>query len=477
MELILTTFIVPHNVDLLVKYQAHINVERVNHDGMHKYLFKYVTKGFDCARIGLQINASAPGSSSNTINEINNYLECRYVTPNDAAWRLLQYDIHYSDPSVERLPVHLPLENSVVFIEEDDLEEVIEDPNNLRTKLTSWLEANNKFPTAQHYTYIEFPEHFIWHSNGKYWDIRRGSHNKISRIAHVNPTQGDTYYLRMLLHIVKGATSFSEIRTITGHEYPTFRSACQALGLLGDDQEWSLALNDAAQWASPYQLRQLFITLLLFCEVTNPRNLFHDHAAKMSEDIRYHMNRNSSIPNSSASDLFVNSSLLFELDKLLRDAGYCLSHFNLPIPDNIGSASTHNRLLLDELSYDVTTLAASVANDIPKLNNNQKIVFHSISNSVLSNEGRTFFIYGYGGTAKTFLWTTLLNFIRSKGKIALAVASSGIAALLLPGGRTPHSRFKIPLDIRENSMCSIKKTHICQNLFSKHLLLFGMEHQ
>uniref|UniRef100_A0A453RSS9 Uncharacterized protein n=1 Tax=Aegilops tauschii subsp. strangulata TaxID=200361 RepID=A0A453RSS9_AEGTS len=46
-------FIVPHNVDLVVKYQAHINVEKVNHDGMHKYLFKYVTKGFDCAGIGL----------------------------------------------------------------------------------------------------------------------------------------------------------------------------------------------------------------------------------------------------------------------------------------------------------------------------------------------------------------------------------------------------------------------------------------
>jgi hypothetical protein len=43
-------FVVPHNVDLVVKYQAHINVEKVNHDGMHKYLFKYVTKGFDCAR-------------------------------------------------------------------------------------------------------------------------------------------------------------------------------------------------------------------------------------------------------------------------------------------------------------------------------------------------------------------------------------------------------------------------------------------
>ncbi len=51
----------------------------------------------------------------------------------------------------------------------------------------------------------------------------------------------------MLLHIVKGPRSFAEIRTISGHEYPTFRAACEALGLLGDDQEWSNALKDAAQ--------------------------------------------------------------------------------------------------------------------------------------------------------------------------------------------------------------------------------------
>ncbi len=42
------------------------------------------------------------------------------------------------------------------------------------------------------------------------------------------------------------------------------------------------------------------------------------------------------------------------------------------------------------------------------------------------------------------------------GYIALAVASSGIAALLLPGGRTAHSCFKIPLDIHEDSICAVK---------------------
>jgi hypothetical protein len=177
----------------------------------------------------------------------------------------------------------------------------------------------------------------------------------------------------------------------------------------------------------------------------------------MSEDIVYRVNRVASSSNSSSMDTFVASSLLFELEKLLRDAGYSLSHFNLPIPDDIGIASTENRLLLDKLTYDSNLLSSSVQTNIPRLNSCQKNVFDAICNSVMNKEGRTFFVYGYGGTGKTFLWTTILNFIRDQGKIALAIASSGIAALLLPRGRTPHSWFKIPLDIKQNSMCSIKK--------------------
>jgi hypothetical protein len=291
-------FIVPHNVDLVVKFQAHINVERVNRDGMHKYLFKYVTKGFDCARIGIQRGPSSADQLNDIVNEINNFLECCCVTPNDGAWRLLQYDIHYTDPSVERLPVLLPFENNVVFTEDGDLEEVLDNLNNVRTKLTSWLETNNSNASATNYTYIEFSEHFTWHANGKYWNTRRGKHNKISCIAHVNPAQGEAYYLCMLLHIVKGAKSFSDIRTVGGHEHPTFREACQALGLPGDDQEWSNAMTDSAQWGSPYQLRQLFVTLLLFCEVSDPLKLFTEHASHMSEDFNYQMNRMSSSANS-----------------------------------------------------------------------------------------------------------------------------------------------------------------------------------
>ncbi|GKF76567.1 ATP-dependent DNA helicase PIF1-like protein, partial [Tanacetum coccineum] len=45
--------------------------------------------------------------------------------------------------------------------------------------------------------------------------------------------------------------------------------------------------------------------------------------------------------------------------------------------------------------------------------------------------------------------------LRSKGEIVLNVASSGIAALLLEGGRTLHSRFAISINVVEDSMCHI----------------------
>nr|GEV52828.1 ATP-dependent DNA helicase pfh1-like [Tanacetum cinerariifolium] len=51
----------------------------------------------------------------------------------------------------------------------------------------------------------------------------------------------------------------------------------------------------------------------------------------------------------------------------------------------------------------------------------------------------------------------LLAKIRSEGHIALATATSGIAASILPGGRTAHSRFKIPLDLAVGSVCRVRK--------------------
>lgn len=71
-----------------------------------------------------------------------------------------------------------------------------------------------------------------------------------------------------------------------------------------------------------------------------------------------------------------------------------------------------------------------------------------------------FFIYSYGGTGKTYIWRVMSASLRSKGDILMIVASSGVATLLMPGGRTTHSRFSISLNVDEFTTCSIDKKKI-----------------
>merc|ERR1712020_218977 len=79
--------------------------------------------------------------------------------------------------------------------------------------------------------------------------------------------------------------------------------------------------------------------------------------------------------------------------------------------------------------------------------------------SVNNGKGRLFFLEAPGGTGKTFVTSLLLAKVRQQDKIALAVASTGIASYLLPGGRTAHSMFKLPLDLttKEAPTCNIRK--------------------
>ena len=85
----------------------------------------------------------------------------------------------------------------------------------------------------------------------------------------------------------------------------------------------------------------------------------------------------------------------------------------------------------------------------------QKKVHEEIISVVSSKRGGFFFVHGFGGTGKTFIWNSLTASVRANGGIIFNVASSGIAATLLPSGRTAHYRFCIPIDVNEDSICSI----------------------
>ncbi|XP_020270998.1 uncharacterized protein LOC109846187 [Asparagus officinalis] len=90
------------------------------------------------------------------------------------------------------------------------------------------------------------------------------------------------------------------------------------------------------------------------------------------------------------------------------------------------------------------------------MNIQQRRVYDEVIESVINKTGGLYFLYGHGGTRKTYVWNSIITRLRFEGKIILAIASYGIAYVLLPKGRTTHSRFQILNLLKEYSTCVIK---------------------
>jgi hypothetical protein len=129
----------------------------------------------------------------------------------------------------------------------------------------------------------------------------------------------------------------------------------------------------------------------------------------------------------------------------------------MPYLNTLLLSQSNNRLLQEELDYDRIFLVEEHSKLFSDLNYEQRKIYDAVIRSVTENKGGVLFVYGHGGTGKTFLWRTLICQLRLEGKIVIAVASFGIAALLLPGGRTTHSRFQIPINITDSSTCRFKQ--------------------
>ncbi|KAH0735831.1 hypothetical protein KY285_011538 [Solanum tuberosum] len=463
-------YVVPYNRNLIVKFDAHINVELCNYSRSVKYLFKYVNKGSDRATIGIECS-----DTTTERDEIKRYLDCRYISATKACWRIFKFDIHHREPAVERLPFHLQGENTIVFQEERCPESILNKPDIVKTKFTEWFEANKEFEDARDLTYSDFPTRWVWDATGKRW-TRRKKGKSIGRIYFAHPASGERFYIRMLLNFVKGSTSFESIRTINGVRYDTYKEACYALGLLEDDKEWNDCLAEAACWASGNELRNLFVTILIHCQVSDSSKLWRSNYEILSEDITSLQRKRFQLEDLQLTEKQLESYTLFEIETILVKMGKSLKDIHgMPLPDSTLMNDTGNRLINEELEYDKSCLKEVHDKSFALLNDCQKIAYEAIISSVVNEEGRLFFINGHGGTGKTFLWNTIISKLRSESKIVLPVATSGIAALLLPNGRTAHSRFHIPLDINAESTCEIRQGSQLAELLLKTSLIIWDE--
>nr|XP_012567255.2 ATP-dependent DNA helicase RRM3-like isoform X1 [Cicer arietinum]XP_027186627.1 ATP-dependent DNA helicase RRM3-like isoform X1 [Cicer arietinum]XP_027186628.1 ATP-dependent DNA helicase RRM3-like isoform X1 [Cicer arietinum]XP_027186629.1 ATP-dependent DNA helicase RRM3-like isoform X1 [Cicer arietinum] len=379
----------------------------------------------------------------------------------------------FREPAVEHLSFHLHGQQTIYFPESMRISTILNREGIETTMFTEWMKMNSVDMEARQLTYAEFPTKYVWNKTSKKW-TRRKNGRCVGRIYYVPPTSGENFYLRMLLNKVQGSRSFEDIKIVNGFVHLTYKDACYALGLLDDDKEFDDCIKEAAAWGTGIQLRQLFSTILLNCTVINPGLLWESNSKLLSEDILYRQHRLLNFPDLHLSDDQLKNYALSEIQKHLRKVDKSLEYYKgMAIPNSNVIEELNNRLITEELNYDMLKMHEEYSQLLHGLNLDQKAIHDFVLQSITLNFGKLFFVYGSGGMGKTYLWRTLLAKLRSEGKIALAVATSGIAALLLPGGRTAHSRFQLPLNPNEASTCSINKgTHLAELIMQTSLIIW-----
>nr|XP_045084652.1 uncharacterized protein LOC123494084 [Aegilops tauschii subsp. strangulata] len=432
-------WVVPYNPYLLRMFNCHINVEVCSSIKAVKYLYKYIYKGHDKASFSID----QPDADGN-IDDIKRYVDARWITPPEAMWRIFGFPLCANYPLVLQLPLHLPNMHRVAFNAQADLKNVVASENISKSMLTEYFKANQEHPRARNILYKDFPGSFTWQKKKKFWKPRV-ERFQIGRIVSANPAKGDRYYLRVLLNHVTGKTSFDDLLTVDGVLCGSFREAAERLGLIEADNTLDGCLTEAEQWAMPCSLRRLFATILVHCEPGDVRGLWDRHLEPMSDDYR----RSRTSPDE------VEQMVLLDIRGMLQSMGKDIVDFALPsIDDAFDPTEGEAREVIEETTVefdmDDTKLVSS-------LNLEQRVAYDEILTAVERGDGGVFFVDGPGGTGKTFLYRAMLAKVRSQGKIGIATATSGVAASIMPGGRTAHSRFKIPLSCDDGASCSFTK--------------------
>jgi len=201
----------------------------------------------------------------------------------------------------------------------------------------------------------------------------------------------------------------------------------------------------------------LLVVILLTDEVAEPHLLWDQFKAGLCDDVKHklhHMNHYQA--NQEILEDNVYDYGLWDLNRILVGIGKSLADFPLMLlPQQQWAHRIPNPLLQAE-QYDVDEMATLVDKQRAIFNLDQAAAFDAVLESVTNNQGHLFFIHAAGGCGKTFLCNTIAAEVRRRGQVALCVASSGIAALLLDREKTSHSRFKIPLSIHKDSVAGLK---------------------
>jgi hypothetical protein len=228
-------------------------------------------------------------------------------------------------------------------------------------------------------------------------------------------------------------------------------------------------LDDAVFRSMPQTIMHLFVAILAHCAPQNPNALWERAKDGMADNYAYNTLSSTRVRTTPTIDHY--ALVLRDINISLRKLGKSLNDFpdlapGIPHPED----SNTNREIEEQLNIQYTD---SELNAYQLLNEEQRPIYDTIVQAVEQNIPSVTYIDGPGGTGKTFLYNCILAQVRSRGMIALAVASTALAASFFERGTTAHLRFKVPLNCGANDECNIPRgTDLAELMQQTRLIIF-----
>jgi hypothetical protein len=472
-RVITNEWVASYNAYLLSKYDCHLNVEVCASLEAVRYLYKYIYKGPDRANVQLRHIQSG--------DEVSMFEDMRYFGASEAVWRLLAFNLFFSRPKVERLPLHLDDEVNVLFRQGNERRAAERVPV---SKLLDWLTfcrapVLTHLPTVwQTLTYSQFPGYFTHHRQ-RGWRGRatRERFKVVGRMPPARVGNEEVFFLRRwLCHVTCGEVR-DHYRTLPAYHLPcvadlrmgysSFKTLCVAKGLADDDQEWAWVLAEASTHQLASGMRCMFIEIVTYNQPANAMALFEQYWEDFFYDreLAAAAERINAVAGSMARRQTVRRVFALSLmHDELRAAGCTDWRTQLPmtadeqeISHELERYRNEPMLIQHELNYDRQQEQERYQEALAHITDqsSQLDALQRVQSALEQHIPLLLFLSAYAGCGKTYLENAILHLVRSTGQIALAVASTGIAALLLPGGVTLHSRFKVPLNADCDSTLNI----------------------
>jgi hypothetical protein len=226
----------------------------------------------------------------------------------------------------------LPLHQNIVYSGNESLPSILTKPGIEKTMLTEWFTRNRVDHEARQLYYSEFPHKYVWDPGQKEW-ILKSKGFSLGRLTYVHLASGEVYFLRLLLNHIRGALSFDHLKNVSGVIHPTFQLTWKTWGLLEVDKEWEEIFCEAMANATSPQTKNLFISVILFCDFAYPKILFNKFWLSMYDDIITRFKSSFAMPNLKLFDDELKNYVLYELELLFNDATSSLEKHKLPMPD------------------------------------------------------------------------------------------------------------------------------------------------